>query len=211
MNGADKNTITSVQYRYREKAGTWGSWTNLTTTLTTGKFTCNNVILSLDNSKSFEFEIQVTDKLQTNTKNAILDVGQAIFFISSNKKQCYINGINVMVNSTYSTDEEIIGTWTNGKPIYRKIINTFTPSSASTSSSEVATLPDNQETLVKLEAQVYQPNLNVIVPIPFCFNTNNMGNICFNPVTKKICANVTNEVYTNAELRVIAYYTKKID
>ena len=98
INGTDKNTITSVQYRYREKNGTWGSWTNLTTTLTSGKFTCNDVILSLDNSKSFEFEIQAIDKLQTSTKEIIVNIGQAIFFISSNNKLCYINGLEIPHN-----------------------------------------------------------------------------------------------------------------
>ncbi len=92
IGGTDKNTISSVQYRYRETGGTWGNWSNLNTTVTSGKFTCTNVILSLDNSKAFEFEIQAVDKLQTTTNIKNLDIGQAIFFISSNKKQCYFNG-----------------------------------------------------------------------------------------------------------------------
>jgi hypothetical protein len=92
IGGTDKNTITSIQYRYRETGGTWSDYVTLTTTLTSGKFTCNDVVLSLDNTKSFEFEIKATDKLSYNTGKVKVDVGQAIFFISTNNKACYING-----------------------------------------------------------------------------------------------------------------------
>lgn len=97
INNTDKNTITNVKYRYRETGGTWSSWTTLTTTVTAGRFSCNDVILSLDNTKSFEFEIQATDNLDSNTKTASVDIGQAIFFVSSNKKACYINGQEIIM------------------------------------------------------------------------------------------------------------------
>ena len=97
INGSDKNTITNVQYRYRESGGTWSSWTTLSTTITSGKFSCSDVILSLDNTKSFEFQIQVVDKLQSNTATKTLDIGQAIFFISTNNKACYINGQEIIM------------------------------------------------------------------------------------------------------------------
>lgn len=97
ISNADKNTITSVQYRYRETGGTWSGWTTLTTTVTTGNFNCSDVILSLDNTKSFEFEIRAIDKLQTQTVTNTVGVGQAIFFIGSNTKKCYINGKEIPV------------------------------------------------------------------------------------------------------------------
>lgn len=98
IGGVDKNTLKSVQYRYREAGGTWGSLTTLTTTLTSGKFTCNDVVLSLDITKAFEFEIQATDSFGTLTVSkatAVVDIGQAIFFVSSNKKTAYINNIEI--------------------------------------------------------------------------------------------------------------------
>lgn len=97
IGGADKNTITNVQYRYRESGGTWSSWTKLSTTVVGGKFSCSDVILSLDNTKSFDFQVQAVDKLQTNTASKSLDVGQAVFFVSSNKKACYINGQQIIM------------------------------------------------------------------------------------------------------------------
>lgn len=104
IGGTDKNSITTVQYRYREVGGSWGSWTTLNTTVTSGKFTCSDVILSLDNTKSFEVEIKAEDKLQqTNISSKTLDVGQAIFFISSNKKECYINGQVIVMYDVVDT------------------------------------------------------------------------------------------------------------
>lgn len=95
VRGTDKNTITNVEYRYREASGNWGSWTTLTTTLSSGNFACNNVMLSLDNAKAFEFEIRATDKLYSTTKLSTVDIGQAVFMVSSNKKTAYLNGEEV--------------------------------------------------------------------------------------------------------------------
>ena len=103
INNTDKNTIINVKYRYREVGGTWSGWTNVNTTVISGKFTCSDVILSLDNTKSFEFEIQATDKLDSNASTTSIDVGQAIFLISSNKKACYINGQEILMYNVVDT------------------------------------------------------------------------------------------------------------
>lgn len=103
INNVDKNTITNVKYRYRETGGTWSGWTNVTTSVVSGRFTCNDVILSLDNTKSFEFEIQVTDNIDYSIETASIDIGQAIFFISSNNKACYINGQEILMYDVVDT------------------------------------------------------------------------------------------------------------
>ena len=95
INDVDKNTITEINYRYRETGGEWSEALPLTTTLNNGKFTCNDVALTLDNQKSFEFEITVKDNLSTPTKTVTVDVGKAILFISSNKRNAYVNGVEI--------------------------------------------------------------------------------------------------------------------
>lgn len=104
VDNVNKNTITKLQYRYRETNGSWGNWVNLSNTISDNKFECNEVVLALDNTKAFEFEVQAIDKLSTNTISLFLDVGQSIFMISSNKKACYINGQEIL---TY----EIVDEW----------------------------------------------------------------------------------------------------
>ena len=95
IGGADKNTIKTVKYRYREAGGSWPEWTTITATLNAGKFTCADIIRSLDNSKAFEVEAYVEDKLGYSTGAASVDVGQAIFMVSSNKKTAFLNGEEV--------------------------------------------------------------------------------------------------------------------
>ena len=106
INNADKNIVKTLQYRYREANGTWSSWKTLTSTIENGKFACNDVILSLDNTKSFDFEIQAIDNLETTILSLTLDIGQAIFFISSNKKACYINGQEILTYNIVESWEE---------------------------------------------------------------------------------------------------------
>ena len=97
INNVNKNTIEGVQYRYRQTGGTWSSWITLTPTINNNVFSCSDVVLSLDNTETFDFEIKTTDKLGTNTLALTLDIGQAIFLISSNKKACYINGQEIIM------------------------------------------------------------------------------------------------------------------
>lgn len=104
INNTDKNTVTTVRYRYKEAGGSFTAWRTLTATVNEGNFTCSDVILSLDNTKQFVFEIEAIDRLQTSTESYTLDIGQAIFFISSNKRACYINGQEIL---TY----DVVDTW----------------------------------------------------------------------------------------------------
>ena len=63
---------------------------------------------------------------------------------------------------TYSTEEQVVGTWIDGKPIYRKYINT--------ASGQTKTVYDlstyNVETVIKLELFEIESNGNII-PINF--------------------------------------------
>ena len=105
IGGTDRNTVTDIQYRYRESGGTWGAWTNLTRTVTTGSFNCTNVVFNLDNNRQFDFEIRVIDRLVTIVREIKLDVGIPPFFISDNKKCVGVNCIppsNALPGDIYS-------------------------------------------------------------------------------------------------------------
>lgn len=127
IDNVEKNSVISVEYRYREQYQGWGNWKPINKDLEGNKFTCSNTYLDLDNTKAFEFEIRVTDKLGSTTISRLLDVGEAIFFISSNKKQCYINSKRVVTEDElsntgiYRTSPVKVGTWHDGKDIYRVV------------------------------------------------------------------------------------------
>lgn len=99
IDDVDKNSIQAVEYRYKE-TGTneeWSSWEIANATLTNGKFTCNDVVIALDNTKGFDIEVRVTDKLDSSSSSASVDAGESIFFISTNNRTCYVRDKEVMV------------------------------------------------------------------------------------------------------------------
>jgi len=121
IGGVDKNTIATnnVQYRYRETGGTWGNWTNLTRTLGNGTFTCTNVVLTLDNNKSYEFEIKAVDNLTTTTISRQVSVGIPAIFLGASKKCIGVNCIppsnapdgSIWCNNKQVLDYDVVDTW----------------------------------------------------------------------------------------------------
>ena len=94
VSGVKKNTVNStsgVQYRYRESGGTWGSWTNRASSLntTTGVVTTTDFTLSLDNTKEYDFEFKVTDKLTSSTVATTVNRGIAIMRVSTSDDLIY--------------------------------------------------------------------------------------------------------------------------
>lgn len=116
INNVAKNRVTKVQYRYRETGGTWSDWGTVSTTLTSGKFTCSDIVLIFDRDKTYECEVQAIDLLDYTSVVVPIDKGQAVFFISSNKYACYING---EIITPYPVGSVIItGTNTNPSATY---------------------------------------------------------------------------------------------
>lgn len=94
INNINKNTITNVKYRYKEKSGTYNDYSTVQATVTDNKYECEMLSFNLDNSKSFVFEIVVTDKLGTYSKEIPLSEGIPILFINSTKKNIGIGEVN---------------------------------------------------------------------------------------------------------------------
>lgn len=118
IGGSEKNTILSVQYRYKETSATWTNvnWDSMTVTAAAGSYHCTDTVISLDNTKSFDFEFKVTDRLGNTISMGSVDVGKAIFFISSNLDKCFVDGdfdvtgdTNIDGNTTIGGNTSIIG------------------------------------------------------------------------------------------------------
>lgn len=89
-----KNSVTasSVEYRYKDASvTTWSSWTDFAFTTSTTSYTATNKTLTLDNTKSFDVEFRVSDRLSTTTTAIRVDSGQPIFFIDSTTRAVGIN------------------------------------------------------------------------------------------------------------------------
>ena len=113
-------------------------------------------------------------------------------------------------NNVYSEEEQIIGKWIDGNPIYRKVIITTSPTSINDFQC-IALLPENEKTLVNLRAQIFVPNASIITQVPFSFATESLGSIYFDPTTKNIIMSMNNSTYINSEVIIIAEYTKTTD
>lgn len=100
--GINKNTIT-LEYRYKENDtyGVFEDWQEVTPILDDKNVTCNDIVLSLDKNKSYYFEARLQDSFQQlggyAFNNCTIDEGRAIFFVSSNKRACYINGQKIVM------------------------------------------------------------------------------------------------------------------
>lgn len=109
IDNVEKNDIQSVQYRYQEiGSDTWSSWTNIIYTTSGNTFTCPDTIIALDNTKEFIIEVKVADNLSNNSVTATIDVGEAIFFISSNLKKVYVNDEEVITKSTLDKYKPVV-------------------------------------------------------------------------------------------------------
>ena len=112
------NIVTStMQYRYKETGGAFGSWVTKTFTADTdaGTYTVADFVISLDNTIKYEFELRVDDKFGTVTTTALVDVGTPIMFVGE-KSGVGAIGINKMpengaldvAGDIYSNGEKVI-------------------------------------------------------------------------------------------------------
>lgn len=135
--------------------------------------------------------VEVDQEVSTSSKNAV----------SNSAITNYVNGLN-----TYSTTETIIGTWVNEdgskRPLYRKVISTNLPSTAS-SWVNVDTLPTNIK-ITKL-----QGTLGGYLPIPIYINESYYVALQYNAGEGKLLA-ITNG-YLGVTAEITVEYTKPTD
>jgi len=76
--GSQSNTCT-VQVSWRQSGGSWGSWTTMTKTWSSGVFSATYTITGLDPSKTYQVRARVTDALQTVTSSAKTLISRPVF------------------------------------------------------------------------------------------------------------------------------------
>lgn len=95
IGGTNKNSLTTstLQYRYQEDGGTFGSWVTKTFTANTtnGTFSLTDFVVSLDNTKKYNFEFHISDKFGTVTTTNSVDVGTPIMFVGQNNGQTAVS------------------------------------------------------------------------------------------------------------------------
>ena len=127
-----------------------------------------------------------------------------------NQLETNTNDINAL--NTYSTSEQRIGTWIDGKPIYRKVIQTTSPSVDDTNTN-IYTITENIENAIRLDGYIharnpnYRGNINCFITssdyIATWFLTNSSGYPAY------IRCRQHNR--GNSPMRIIIEYTKTTD
>ena len=79
-----------------------------------------------------------------------------------------VRAVNDGLLDKYSTDEQRIGTWIDGKPIYRKVIDT-----GSLPNTDIKTINhniSNIDNIISIHGWAYRSSDNVFLPLPHVAN-----------------------------------------
>lgn len=157
-----KNTIT-IKYRKKEDGGSYGAYTTIPDNTTT--------TFNADNTKAWEIEVVVQDALGSSTYTRQIGVGIPIMFIDRNNRSigvnCFPSGTNTIevsgkdISNTYTQTEMAVGTWVDGKTIYRQV-QSFGTISSQTDGTAIA----NFGQLVRLYGVGYSSSYNQWYNIP---------------------------------------------
>lgn len=139
--GSQNNSLT-VQYRYRVKDGTWGSWTNLSPTISGSTYSQSNFQISgFDYQKQYEFQIQAIDKTRIVPINGInISKGQPVFNWTDDKfnvngdyyqNNTLLDNIYIKQSNTIDASKITISAFNSG----RRVGNTMLYWSDSTTNS----------------------------------------------------------------------------
>ena len=133
----EKNGVLSLRYRTKSSMDSdFGPTQNIPFTLDSDMvLRVPDFHVALDNTLKHTLEFEITDKLASVKVYIEIDVGIPIFRISTKTKKLYNNEERVLTEkdvipadnivgqpkTKYSTEEILVGTWIDGRKIYRKV------------------------------------------------------------------------------------------
>lgn len=116
----------------------------------------------------------------------------------------YVNGA-----LDYSTTEQRIGTWIDGKPIYRKVVNTGTL--PNTQSKTVAHNIENFKRIIRIYGNAYDPIAGAIYPLPITNSEGVQYQVALRVSTTNITIATGIDRSNFTESYVVLEYTKTTD
>lgn len=213
------NNLNTIDIKYRIKKTTennWGNWTSLS----------DNVQASFtaDNEYAWDLQVYLEDIFETSnlyTINKALDVGIPIVFYDVNKRSVGVNCFpdknetlmlkGIDLSNTYSTTEQKVGYWIDGKPIYRKV---FTQSNMNAISNVVS----NLDSMIKMDCLVRQSTVEDWRNVPWVYVSGNSygsatwaGGFYYDSSENKIIFQAGSNLSDIDKLIMIIEYTKTTD
>lgn len=137
IGNTEKNSVLSLRCRTKSSMDSdFGPTQNIPFTLDSDMILrVPDFYVALDNTLKHMLEFEITDKLSSVKVYAEIDVGIPILRISTKTKKLYNNEERVLTEkdvipadnivgqpkTKYSTEEILVGTWIDGRKIYRKV------------------------------------------------------------------------------------------
>ena len=136
--------------------------------------------------------------MQDNAENAINEVATNIEQLKT----------DVENKHTYSTEEQVVGTWIDGKPLYRKVISSNFASTVN-SQKAIGTIKDFN-VIVKFEGYFTNPKNDNFYPFPFALNDEDIS-VYFYKSTGEIFEIHNYSYANNLYCYAVVEYTKTTD
>lgn len=114
--------------------------------------------------------------------------------------------INEMTEDVYSTEETRIGTWINGKPLYRKVVEFGTLPNATQEGVEIG----SGLQIKKIYGYCYRSSDNTIFPIPYV-SVSNIAYCIQTTVSNNVLYIKTSDNWSELTGTIILEYTKTTD
>ena len=117
---------------------------------------------------------------------------------------------NLTGQENYSTEEIAIGTWINGKPLYRKVVilGSITVNSVTSQTLESLNITNVSDIFVNVSKSFVKNTSNEIRPLPGAINTSNINYVyCTNTRLYRYCTDNA----LNGTWNICLEYTKTTD
>lgn len=108
----------------------------------------------------------------------------------------------------YSTDEQVVGTWIDGKPLYQKTIETQSPSELNTMVN-ICSAPTNMDKLISLDGYLYLSNS--VFPVNVYVNSTNMIACWIRDQKQSVGMRIGSDAFISVPVIVTLLYTKTTD
>ena len=117
-----------------------------------------------------------------------------------------ITGENIINNiqENYSTDEQIVGKWIQGQPIYRRIIT----GTLHVGTAKVLTSFPGSYRILNFNGNIFQQSINQVKPINFWFSTTDYMSVLHNRNNSTISYGCAGN-YENSQIVLILEYIKE--
>lgn len=107
----------------------------------------------------------------------------------------------------YSTDEKVIGTWVDGKPLYRKVVNVTSPLN---NGWGTVTNIGELDTMVSAKAFLFHSGSNYYLPLPYYENSNLYALVLYYK-NGNVSVNINGNAFFSKPITLIVEYTKTTD